>query len=520
MRKRPNSLIGIVFLAVAFIACGVEAGHPLGGSSATGGASGGGTGSSDLSGAEPNGSSASGATLGNNGGLQLTDASISTTATVDSSATDAFVGCAATTVQAKQLPLDVLVLLDTSFSMDDLVEPALSKWQSVTAAINAFATDPGSAGIAVGLQYFPGTAPGIPASCTSSAQCAAAGPCELNFCEVNAAGVYFCNTDADCVFCDARGLCATYPCAPAGECHNSHDIVCQPGTACGPDSNGFDLGTCDALTSAACVASDDCAAQDYQNLAVPLAPLPGNAAAIATSLAGHEPGGNTPTEAALTGVFAGARAYATAHPVDTVVVVLATDGQPDEIADTTGQCAAPASSAAAQAQVAQIAANGLSGTPSIKTFGIGVFTPGDLASGTATLNQLAAAGGTTAPFIIGTATAMGNTEQQFSAALTAIRGTSLPCSYQVPVPATGTPDFSKINVRWTSAAGTATTVPYVESAAACDPNVGGWYYNDNPAEGGTPTTIEMCSVSCTALKAGSGRVDILLGCETQTLIPR
>jgi hypothetical protein len=88
------------------------------------------------------------------------------------------------------------------------------------------------------------------------------------------------------------------------------------------------------------------------------------------------------------------------------------------------------------------------------------------------------------------------------------------------VPSMGTPDFFEINVRWTSAAGAETAVPYVESSADCDPTVGGWYYNVDPAEGGTPTTIEMCAASCSALKSGSGRVDILLGCETQRLMPR
>jgi hypothetical protein len=293
------------------------------------------------------------------------------------------------------------------------------------------------------------------------------------------------------------------------------------GIACGPDTNGFDLGACVARSPSFCRLRDDCVAQNYQTPAVAIAPLPGNTPAILASLAAHQPGGATPTEPALQGVTAGAQAYASAHPGHTVVVVLATDGQPDEVSDPMNQCTSPATSQAANTQVANVAAAALAANPSIKTFGIGVFTPSDIMSGTVTLNQLAAAGGTGKPFIIGTAGANNNVEQLFSAALTAIRGASLPCSYQVPVPASGTPDFFKINVRYTSGSGTATTVPYVESPANCDPTVGGWYYNADPAEGGVPTTIDTCPVSCTTLKGdAAGRVDIALGCQTQTKIPR
>jgi hypothetical protein len=453
-------------------------------------------------------------------GLFVPDASVSTPSVIDGAVTDAFVGCAATTVQAKLLPLDLYFLLDTSFSMDDLVSSGRSKWQAVTAAITTFINDPASVGLGVGVQYFPATAPGVPASCTSSAQCGAAGPCVLNICQTPASQVFPCNTDADCVLCDANGRhCQEYECAPAGECANAHDVFCSPGLDCGLDTNGFELGACEALTSSSCLASDDCVASDYQKPAVAIAPLPGNASAIAMSLAAHEPLGNTPTQAALQGVIAGAEAFASANPGHTVVVVLATDGQPDEIADNTNACTSPATAAAADTQVAQVATAGLGSNPSIKTFGIGVFTPSDIASGTMTLDQLAVAGGTTTPFIIGTAGAMNNVEQLFSSALTSIRGASLPCNYQVPVPATGDPDFSKINVQYTAADGAVSVVPYVESAGSCDSTVGGWYYNVDPLDGGVPTTIDMCPTSCETLKGDAGgRVDIALGCKTQTII--
>jgi len=475
-------------------------------------------GASDAARGGPTGSATDGGGLGAT--LFVPDASLKPVSVfaVDGAVSDAFVGCAATTVQAKLLPLDLYFLLDTSDSMDDLVSAGRSKWQAVTAAMTTFINDPASAGLGVGVQYFPGTAPGVPASCTSSAQCGSAGPCVLKICAAPTAQVFPCDTNADCVLCDANGRrCQEYECVAAGECANAHDVFCGPGADCGVDTNGFALGTCEALTSSSCFGSDDCVAQDYRTPAVAVAPLPGNAAAITASLAAHQPLGNTPTQAALQGVIAGAETYASANPGHTVVVVLATDGQPDEIANAMNQCASPTTPAVANTEVAQAAMEGLGSTPSVKTFGIGVFTPSDIASGTMTLDQLATAGGTTTPFIIGTAGA--NVEQLFSSALTAIRGASLPCNYLVPVPATGNPDFSKINVQFTNGSGAVSVVPYVESAASCDAAVGGWYYDVDPADGGVPTTIDVCAASCTELKGGTGgRVDIALGCKTQTII--
>jgi hypothetical protein len=450
-------------------------------------------------------------------GLFVADASLASSSLVDVAEPDGFVGCAATTVQAKLLPLDLYFMLDTSLSMDDLVAPTTSKWQAVTAAINTFVNDPASAGLGVGVQHFPLTAQGVPASCTSSAQCGAAGPCFLKVCALPVAEVVPCDTDTDCTASSGRRS-VVYSCVAAGQCANAHDVICAPGAACGNDANGFDLGNCEAITSSFCLGNDDCAAPDYQVPGVAIAPLPGNAAPITSWLSAHQPLGNTPTQAAMQGAISGAEAFASSHLGHTVVVVLATDGQPDEIADAMGQCASPASAQAAAQGVAQVVAAGLAATPSIKTFGIGVFTPSDLAPGTAALDTIAAAGGTGQPFIIGTS---GNAtvEQEFTAALTAIRGASLPCSYSVPTPAAGNPDFSKINVQVTSGSGAASTIPYVESPGNCDPTVGGWYYNVDPAEGGVPTTIGMCPVSCSTLKADTtGRVDIVLGCKTETII--
>jgi hypothetical protein len=303
--------------------------------------------------------------------------------------------------------------------------------------------------------------------------------------------------------CDTTADCQGDKCEPIGLCSNEQDVVCALGTgACPADANGFDRGTCMTLTTSTCSNGDSCAVQDYATPAVPIAVLPGAANAVTTSLAGHQPNGSTPTSAALQGAIDGAKAFALKNPAHSVVAVLATDGVPDECDpdDTQG--------------IAALAAAGLSGAPSIKTFVIGVFTPDALTSGTAALDSIASAGGTKKPFIIQAGSA--NVEQQFEAALSAIRGASLPCQYEIPVPDGGVPEYDSLNVEYTSGAGVSSGLPYVETAARCGAG-GGWYYDADPAGGATPSAILVCPTTCSTLQGDvKGRVDVIIGCQTIT----
>jgi len=58
--------------------------------------------------------------------------------------------CAEVSRKAELPPLDMLLALDTSYSMD-----FNQKWPAVKAALKVFATDPSFASVGVGLQYFP-----------------------------------------------------------------------------------------------------------------------------------------------------------------------------------------------------------------------------------------------------------------------------------------------------------------------------------------------------------------------------
>jgi hypothetical protein len=417
-------------------------------------------------------------------------------------------GCATDTVTAQAAPLDLYFMIDTSGSMNDLVGPRQSKWNAVTLALTTFVADPASTDLGIGAQYFPAMAAGVSASCTSNSDCGQAGPCLLGLC--NDGSDDACATDADC----ARGA----SCDSVGACEYDPNALCPlPASACGPDDDGFDLGSCVALGASSCANGDSCSAADYARPSVGVALLPGAAVAFNASLRARQPHGSTPTPAALQGAVAGATAYATAHPGETVVAVLVTDGAPDEVADpATGQCT-PIDSADANVEVAQIAREGLEGSPGVKTFAIGVFAPEEIASATASLDAIASAGGTTAPFVIDTQSSTGgpSIEQQFVEALTQIRAASLPCQFILPSPTGGSADYDAVNVRFTSSTGTVTLLAYVESPSNCDAAEGGWYYDMDPARGYTPTFVEMCPATCRSLKSDpGGRVDVVLGCQT------
>jgi hypothetical protein len=73
--------------------------------------------------------------------------------------------CSATMATAKPLPVDILVLLDRSDSMNSLITSTpgdggftfLTRWESMSQALTNFVMSPAAAGLSVGLAYFPST---------------------------------------------------------------------------------------------------------------------------------------------------------------------------------------------------------------------------------------------------------------------------------------------------------------------------------------------------------------------------
>jgi hypothetical protein len=236
----------------------------------------------------------------------------------------------------------------------------------------------------------------------------------------------------------------------------------------------------------------DCTAADYATPEVEIAPLPGVASKITASLAMHTPSTVTPTVAAEQGAVQHAQAWSKSHPGDAVIVVLATDGDPDSC-NIQPDPLTP---------VEMVASAGFMGTPKIATFVIGV------GSDTTNLDAIAAAGGTGTAFIVDTSMAV---DTQFLAALNKIRGSALGCTYKIPAPQAGsTTDFTKVNVEFSSGS-QKTIFPQVANQAACPATGNAWYY-DNAAN---PTQIILCAATCGSISVG-GEIDVLTGCQTIT----
>ena len=126
--------------------------------------------------------------------------------------------CAEEAHRAEVVPLDLLLLVDASRSMEGPAG-ARTKWATAQTALGAFIRDPSSAGLGVGLQFFPAPRP--------------------------------CTTDADCIpglrgtglFCAARSVCAgaNAPSPPLG-CGDPDPIIiggssgssCPAGAMCVP----------------------------------------------------------------------------------------------------------------------------------------------------------------------------------------------------------------------------------------------------------------------------------------------
>jgi hypothetical protein len=400
-----------------------------------------------------------------------------------------------------------MLMQDTSGSMWEYTSGTTSKWDAVKSALTTFMGDPQSAGISLGIQFFPlfGAAPN---SCAATADCGAAGGiCYLGTCSKNGAP---CAVNGDCTGGGAMNTCIL----PNMRCHDEREIVCVSGSI---TCSNLGYGACDRpLVRGACVnvltgaAPMSCTSTDYATPASAIAPLPGAAAGISAQLAVHIPLGLTPTYYALQGAIQAAQTYAAAHASEVVAVVLSTDGIPN----TKGSCDDNVS------DIEAVAAAGLAATPSIKTFVIGVLSSADdTVAATSTLNGIAAAGGTTAATILG---ASATTELDFLSALAKIRGASVPCELALPVPEAGMmPDYHKVNVVYTASSTMKDTVfGYVGSMASCDPTKGGWYYDADPDKGGTPTKVILCPASC-ALAQGDplGKIAVVQGCATQDQPP-
>ena len=424
-----------------------------------------------------------------NGGADAADAGSGASAGSDSNA-----ACGTETSAARPVPFDLLILLDASASMLDMSSAQSTKWDAVKGALEAFLQADASAGIGVGLQYFPVLKPNTPASCTNNAECGESGPCALKYCFNSDNGIP-CEVETDCST-TAGG--STGPCVPFAFCSKNPDYLCaNPGSACQALNASQDLGTCQQTAAGYCEHPTSCDVAQYSVPAVAIAPLPDAAAGLIASIDGKQPSGDTPTGPALSGALQQAATWATGHRDHRVATVLVTDGLPTDCSPSTFDA------------LAALAKAGSTGSPSVDTFVIGVFGAQDVTTNAPeNVDQIAQQGGTDHAFIVDT---QADVTAQVSAALEAIRNTRPECQFLAPPsPSGGALDAGMVNVTLTTPTQDR-VVQRVSGAGACDPVAGGWYYE---LGGGTPSHIVACPVTCSAISGGGASVSLVVGCPT------
>lgn len=404
--------------------------------------------------------------------------------------------CAEDVHQAERAQVDLLLLVDTSGSMTESAGMR-SKWAMVRDALVAFIKDSRSAGLGVGLQFFPLLPP--EKSCTMEAECPGRSPLfsqcyQWRVCARpgdDVAGARECDEGAPCL---GGGTCL-----PVGQCSVSGRACVGTGTPC-PGGRAGDM--CNARGTTCRTTSSLSCDRNYVEPAVAIGPLPAQEARLVAAIAERVPRGGTPMGPAVEGAVMHLKAHLAANAGRKTALVLVSDGLPDgfcnrNFIDFVGRTVEGART----------------GMPALPTYVIGVFSPTEVARAMPGLTLLATSGGTNMPYVI---TTNDDLARRFQDALDQIRGSVLPCAFKVGKPTMGEIDFGKVNVRLEGGAG-GEDIPYVGSADRCDPARGGWYYDRNPASG-PPAEILLCEASCAKVKAnGSSRVDIKFGCTTRVV---
>lgn len=241
--------------------------------------------------------------------------------------------------------------------------------------------------------------------------------------------------------------------------------------------------------------NDSCDVDALATPEVPMSDLPGNAQAIASWLdaqwAMYMPQGyggtmnfmGTNTYPAMQGGIQHQTQWAVDHPDSKAVILLVTDGEPED------DCGSD--------DVPGIAAEGFAA--GIPTYVLGL---GNIAS----LNEVAVSGGTAQAFVVSDPAAAAT---QVAEQLNAIRGQAqpLPCTFLIPEG--GQNDTNKVNLDYIAEGGAPLRLPRVDDAAACAGQMA-WHYDNTAA----PTSIVACDAACTEFVGSGGQVDIEIGCPT------
>ncbi len=249
----------------------------------------------------------------------------------------------------------------------------------------------------------------------------------------------------------------------------------------------FPDGACDSSCKISACATPKVALGELTELS---APTDTHEQALFDAFVGVLPSGGTPLSAALSGGYLWAEGVLQQHPSEKAVVVLVTDGKPEDCDTSESNIAASAAAAYTDR--------------GIITFAIGLE-----GSSTSLMTALAMKGGSGEAVFVDTDGA----KEQLSKALSEIRESTVACEYNLPTEAGGEDvDPALVNMLYTPGGETESiTIGQVADASACNPQVGGWYYDD-PVN---PKRLILCASSCGAIRSDTGgKIDILFGCST------
>jgi hypothetical protein len=503
LRKRVPQSLGFLGQLALIMSCGEESPkHTI--SPATPGDSTWSTNSGNTESASGGASEATGATAT----IATTEEALISAPPTNSTLSPNANACQRDTYEAQRTELNLLLLIDLSGSMLTQVnfDTGDTQWDAVRQAVREFVTSPSADGLGLSVTYYPVLSER--SACEPGSFCDNGTRCVSKVCLIpTLLGYPFeCLTDNDCygevTFEDGTTV--------VDSCEDPYSCVDYELQLCFVDENcpNGDLCADGAGTVGMCPGTMSCNVDDYAVAKVPLQVLPTGRDALLASLDDSYVDfySSTPTQVALEGAFRQVREWRMNEPEKRSVVVLATDGLP-------AGCETLPDEDLLQStlQVLEEAAG-----EELSTFVIGVTPMEDdtieglaeqLAVQRASLNAMAQAGQTSAPFLVQADT---STTQAFLEALDAVRNVALACDYNLPE---GTANFGLVNVELSSG-GDPETIPKVDAPTNCAG--GGWYYDsDETLEDDSPSRVVLCQSTCDHVQqVTTSRVDVVLGCPT------
>ena len=245
-----------------------------------------------------------------------------------------------------------------------------------------------------------------------------------------------------------------------------------------------------------------CNVDVYGEPIVPMQVLPGVQPSFSSAVDAQRMSGGTPLVQVMQGMVGYMRGWAKKHLDRKPVLVLATDGIPDDTC--TASNIDPENSLD---NALALAKDAYEGKPSIPVFVIGV------GEELTALNAIAEAGGTESAAVIATS---GNVTQKFLEALDGIRRSALSCNYDIPPPKVGEIDYEAVNVTFREGSSKPDTFFYVDGASDCELSAQRAWYYDDPKH---PKQVVLCPQTCERVSAATdGKMDVAFGCKRNDVL--